>query len=624
MVAQRPTVSLQDIADLAHVRRHVVSMWRRRPSVRGRLIPFPQPVTSAGDLARFDRDEIVEYLSATGRGRNTDAAQDAPTVAAPDGVDVEDVVTLLCLQMVAGVELEDLSARQLTEVAQRADPDDRYLLGEVRDLDATPELLRYVDDVVAASFGGPDALTRVESGRLRRVVAERGLTDELMDLVCSVVEAARLSLSADAVTLAPPADRRLTRRLAGGFAGIVVGDDDGARARHRRALLDGIDVRDDLPATVRVLSVVGEPDAVALESVDHLTVSLAPTDVAVVIGAAAVLCDPLAGKAAQDRSQTLRDGNLAMAVRLPRGLWKGAHRQSLALWILSGARGARSLWLADLDTETTDLDDLASDVLAALQRTENRAYRYARRGELATVLADAAVVPRGIRAIRLAKIETAAHLDRIHTATLTTSEPVPGYDVAVAPAPGQVVLRRRSLGELRAAGQLVMRRGTRIDPGHGDPAGTVRVLSADGAADALRLDPFDADRLYARATPTEPGDVVFVERPRPLARVDTHGGALVASPSRILRIPPGVPIGPHSLAAIINEVAPTGSEWQTWLVPDLPPDEGNALDQALAAAATHKAMLRRHDLALRDLVTSLIQGVAAGAVTFDTTITRAG
>jgi hypothetical protein len=243
------------------------------------------------------------------------------------------------------------------------------------------------------------------------------------------------------------------------------------------------------------------------------------------------------------------------------------------------------------------------------------------------VLAATAVVPRGVRAVRHGRIDAATHLDRVHSATLTTSEPIPGYDVAVALAPGQIVLRQRSLGELRDAGQLVMRRGNRLDRAESDPAGTVRVLSADGTTDALRLDPFDAARAFPRATRTEPGDVVFLERLGPRARVDTEGGALVASPSRILRLRPGGPIGPHALAAIINEIAAEGSEWPTWSVPDLPPGEAAALDATLAAAAAHKEELRRHDEALRDVVTSLVQGVAAGAVTIDTTImtiTRAG
>lgn len=465
-MVQRSTVSLQDIADLAQVRRHAVSMWRRRPRARGQNLPFPEPVTSPENPARFDRDEIVGWLERTGRGNNAEVRQDAPAVAAPEGVDVEDVVTLLCLHVLTGAELDGLTAAQLVGIAERADPDDRLLLREVQAAADVPHLLPYVDDLVEASYGALDALTRVEAGRLRRKAAERGLTDGLVELVHAVAAAARVHLQDDEVALVPPADCRLTRKLVEGFAGVVLADDRPARARRRRAVIDGIDVLEGAPATVRVLSVVGEPEAEALEAVDDVVVSLGPTDVGVILGPAALLCDSLVGVPEQRRAQTLRPGNLVMAVRLPRGLWKAAHRQSLALWVLHGS-DARSLWLADLDTETIDLDDLASDVTAALQRTGDRAYRYARRGELAPILAGGPVVPRGVRALRLARGDRVNHLDRVHRATLITSEPVLGYDVTVAPATGQIVLRRRSLAELadpHRSGRRQLRRGADRGP----------------------------------------------------------------------------------------------------------------------------------------------------------------
>lgn len=624
-MAQRSVLSLQDIADLAHVQRAVVSMWRRRPRARGRELPFPQPVASGGGGDRFDRDEIVAWLEATGRGNNTEARQDAPGLTVPDGADLEDVVALLCLHALTGEELDGLSPSQLVAVAHRADANDRLMLREVCALDAAPHLLRYVDDLVEASFGAADALARVESGRLRRESAKRGLTEDLVALVRAVVTAGRLHLGDD-VALVPPADHGLARPLAEGFAGVVLdGDDVRMRAQRRRAVIDGVDVLDEAPATVRVVSVVGEPDGDALEAVDDLVVSLGPTDVGVVLAAASVLCNTLVGHPERRRSQTLRPGRLAMAVRLPRGQWKAAHRQSLGLWVLDGGRDAQWLRMADLDTEKVDLDDLASDVTAALQLTERRAYRYARRGPLAPILAGGPVVLRGVRAFPPGRSGPAAHLDRIHRATLTTSDPVPGWDVLVAPAQSQLVPPHRSLGELEAAGQIKVKRGIRMDPSRSDPEGTVRVLSLDGSTDVVRLDPFEAQRLYPRAARTEAGDVIFVERPRPMARVDGAGGALVGSPARIMRLGSGVSVGPYSLAAIVNELVPQGSEWQTWSVPDLPPAEAEALEAALSAAADHLTELRRHQRAAQDLITSVIEGVAAGAVTLDPTITtRAG
>jgi hypothetical protein len=621
MVAQRSSVTLQDIADLARVRRHVVTMWRARPRVRGRNIPFPDAVSSVGEVERFDLAEIVAYLEETGRGNNAEARQDAPALAVPDGATVDDAITLLCLRTLGGTELEDLAAAELVDLAVQVDPEDRFLAREVRGVAGTPELARFVDDLMAASYGPPDALARLDAGRLRRQAQERGLTHSAVALLAAVAAAARLHLTGEVIALVPPAgDRRLAGALAGGFAGISL--PGGARAARRCASIEGVELIDAADGRVRVLSLVGRPERDALEAADDLVVSLEPTDVGVVLGSASALCDPLHGETARRRTQTLNAGNLAMALRLPRGLWKAAHRQSLAVWVLSGVSDAkRWVCLADLETLTVDLDDLGSDVLAALAGTHHRAYRYARRTDPAVVLAGVEVLPRGVRATRIAAAEPATHLDRIHAATITTSVPLAGFDVAVAPAPGQVVRRQRSLGELKASGQLKVLRGNRISAEWADPAGTVPVIAADGSTDDLRLEPFGAARTYPRATVTEPGDVIFLDGTRPRARVDGTGGALVATPSQVLRLGPGAPVGPRALAAIVNETAPAGSEWPVWSVPDLLSADRDLLEAVLAAAADHQAALHRQLGAVHDLVTGLVHGIAAGAVTLDPTLT---
>ena len=79
------TLTMQDVADLAKVRRPVVSMWRKRPTVRGVSIPFPAPVSTVDGVERFASGEIVDYLRRSGRGNNADAPLDVPAVAVPDG-----------------------------------------------------------------------------------------------------------------------------------------------------------------------------------------------------------------------------------------------------------------------------------------------------------------------------------------------------------------------------------------------------------------------------------------------------------------------------------------------------------------------------------------------------------
>lgn len=615
-----PSLTLHDIACVARVQRSSVSMWRLRPGV----VPFPQPVAHVDGAEHFDRDAVVDYLRATGRGSNPDAALDAVAFAVPHDADAEDVVTLLTLQASTGVELGELSTDELHALAADVDPADEFLLTEVRALSVTDDLGGYLDDLVEASFGPADALARFDASRLRR--GERGLTDELVAVLSTAAAAARDALGGEAVFFNPQVDPVVFGRLVDGFTGIVLAPGT-QRAWRRRALVGETDVRSHAPAAVHVLSVVGLATHEALSRTDELLADLGPSDVGIVVGAASTLCDPLSGEAARLRTATLEEKALAAAVRLPRGLWKAAHRQSLGVWVLDGARHHEFLSVADLEGAKVQLDDLASDVAAALMEpaadavTGHRAPRYARRVPTTTVLGRPAVVPRGTVAVRLGDGHSSSHLERIHVATLTTSRDVAGCDVAVAPSPGAVTSRRRSLGELAGDRLLLLRRGVRVDPAAADPAGTVVVQSADGSFDAVRLDPFDAAR-YDRATRTERGDVVFLERPRPEARVDVDGGALVATPSRILRLLPGAPIGPQTLAAVINRLAGTGTAWTTWTVPLLPEAESRALDAALAGVTAYAGELRRHLAAGDDLTTSLIEGVAAGAVTLDPTLTQ--
>jgi hypothetical protein len=257
--------------------------------------------------------------------------------------------------------------------------------------------------------------------------------------------------------------------------------------------------------------------------------------------------------------------------------------------------------------------DIATDVSAALSRDGRRAFRYLRVADLPIILTGTPIVPPGARAPHL-RASSDNHLDRVQAAAMVTAEPQPPLDVLVTAAPGTTLLRQRSLGELHDEGLVEVRRGRRIDLRHAVPDGSVPVLSGDGTTDGVALDPFDAERLYRRANRTEPGDVVFVEGSAPRAVVDERGGSLVASPSRILRLRRNFGIGPHTVAAIINNQSVT-SEWQRWSVPLLDRHAAEVLEAALAEVTAYGVALRQRQHAVHDLIIALIDGVAAGAVT---------
>jgi hypothetical protein len=615
------TLTLQDVADLAKVRRPVVSMWRKRPTVRGVSLPFPEPVAVVAGVARYSRVDVVDWLGRTGRGNNVDFRDDAPALAVPDGAVLEDVVTLLCWHVLTSEELGGTTLEQRVRLAAERDPDDTFLLREIRALRPSMAVLEYVDDLVEASFGASDALARVEAGRLKRTLAARDLTPEAVELLRTVTQACVGHLDQDGAALRTDG-MPLTLEVASGSDLYVVGDD---RAIRRRAAIRGISVsRTDARPSVSVSSVVGVDLMDALDRVDEVVLGLDRGDIAVVLGAASALCDDLAGTLQQRRAQTLRIGNLVVAVRLPRGMWREAHRQSLAAWVCLGGAETQRPWIADLGAvDDVELDDLAADVTGALAQTDDRAYRYARRTELAGVIAAGSLVPRGVRAPTLRSTDSATHLDRVHGATLTTATPLEPLDVLVAPSPGRFRMRYRSLGELREQKHVIVKRGSRIDPADATADGTVAVLPAE-VVGTMRLDPFDASRRYPRAVRTEPGDIVFVEKPLPQAWVDATGGALVASPAKIIRLRATAEIGPRMLAAVINEMCSAGSEWPTWSLPVMVRDEADRLEAALLNADRYEREARRRTEAARDLKKALIEGVAAGALTLDAQPTTPG
>ncbi|BBZ38608.1 hypothetical protein [Mycobacterium conspicuum] len=608
------TLTLQDVADLAKVQRPVVSMWRKRPMVRGVSIPFPDPVDTVDGVARFSRDEVVAWLARTGRGNNPEHDYDAPAVSPPDDATREDVVTLLCWHVLTGEDLTGRSHADLMRLADQFDPENTVLADEIRALRVSRAVLGYVDDLVEASRGPSDALQRVEAGRLKRREELRELTDDAVKLLRCMVEAAAVYLEQDRVLLRAEGST-VALDVAEACELDVVSND---RALRRRAVIRGIHVRESaVSASVSALSLVGLDIADTLDGVDDAVLDLPPGDVAILIGSAAALSDELAGPMQNRRAEALRVGNLVAAVRLPRGLWREAHRQNLAVWVCAGGAQAQHPWVADLGAvEHIELTDVAADVAGALAQTEDRAFRYARRTQLSTVLAGAAVVPRGVRAVRLRGHDEAEHVERVHRATLVTTTPLPTLDVLVSKSPGRMHLAHRSLAELQSGKRLTMKRGRRIDVSDGSPQGTVRVLPEE-VVGRLALDPIDAEAKYPRAVRTEPGDVIFLEKPRPRASVDRIGGAMVACPARILRLDESAEVGPLVLATLINETAFAGSEWQTWTVPVLPRAEAERLEAALARADEYEQQASRRVEAARELKTSLINGVAAGALTLD-------
>ncbi len=621
---------MQDIATLARVSRPAVSQWRKRTTVRGEAMPFPAVVERVDGVERFDQADVVDWLRRTGRGNNqAEQALDAAAFTAPDETHFDDVVTLLALYALSGADFVSMSHGELVETARAADPDDEVLLREVRRLTVSAGVLGYIDDLVGASFGPADALARLESSRVGRTLGLRDLTGDAIDVMRTVVGAARTHVGGDGVPLVPAGDPLLALSVAEPDTSLVVhAGDAAARDLKRRALVLGVDV--DSVAygpTVTVSSLVGLSGREALDGLDDVMLDLAPGSVAVVLGPARELTDHLAGPLHTRRLQTLGVGNLVAALRLLRGLWREAHRQCLGAWVCLGGANAAEVATVDLAADGQS-EDLAADIAAALEDCSGydglsgsrRAYRYVRSRELQRIRTSATLVPRGTSAPRLLTDDPSHHTDRVHAATLVTSASLPPFDVPVGLSPGRFRLQRYSFHELCERGLIRVYSGSRFNTDHHDPAGTVPVLPDR----TLTFDPFDAAQLYPKARRTDPGDIVFLEKPTPQAWIDTHGGSLVASPAKLLRIGPDAAFGPHLLATAVNTLAEPGSEWQTWSIPNLNDDDAHHLETVLAQVDAYRREAEAKVRAAHNLATALIDGVAAGAVTLDTADTTSG
>lgn len=595
-------VTMPEIARLAGVKRQAVTNWRSRTG----SVAFPAVVDRSHGVERFARDEVLDWLEATGRGLNPEARLDAPALVAPSDLDVDAAVALVAVRAHAGEDLAPLSVEQRMGYAAMADPSDQYLQAEAFDAASDETLAGFVDGLFEASFGPADALRRLD---LARPAADgRGFSAELASITRAIAQACRTQLGPDNVTI----DLRLgfPHLVGTGFDSVWAGE-GATRSVVTRLALEGADPVTQSPALVRVVSTVGLDLEAALDAVDKEALDLDANQAMIIIGPAAALCDRLTGQAYEMRRGTLELGTLAAAVKLPRGLWLHAHRHSLGLWVLLGGRTAQMAMVTDLSSVDVDPTDLADDVLGALAQTPDRAYRYGRRVPYAGVWTKDTVVPQGIRSVSPAPQNGSAH-DRVVEASLVTGKPLTGFDLPVSRGAASVTSAPRTLGALVDAKAIRLIRGTRFSADHLNEAGTIPVLSA--GSPTRRIDPLTAESRYGHATRTEPGDVIFTASPRPEAVVDTDGGSRVAYPSRILRATPKADIGPHALAAVINTDA-TGTDWRVWPIPHIAAEQVPILEATLATAAEHLAELqRRHDM-LSGALTDLIHGVTEGSVT---------
>lgn len=586
-------MSMAEIADLARVKRPVVTTWRRRYRA------FPAPSSANAMSPLFDARQVADWLIATGRDLEGRIEADLSLHALAGlgaGMDPAELVALMtALICVRHLDGEPLAADPaglrygLLSRAAKLDPRDAYLLSEAALLPADPYwLATAVDELIDAAWGCREAFERIMDGgrRFQTGLHARTVTPRLAGLVAdlsSARERARertiticdptagpgdlLAAVADAIGpdypplfQAAEADAYLTR-LAGrrlSVHGVAGSDLTVAISDEVPGEWDDPDVIVTQIPYVPAESRSGEE---VTDRLDDIALRLAPGCTAAVLGPADVLAGELPpySQAERTRAKLLSSGMVEAIIRLPGGLVRFRPGYEVALWVLTSAY--ESPWrgwvlLADLsDRELSD--EVAAELVEDVVTWRRDGYRPHAHTRAFSVQARVGDLVDGLRPLtarrqgRFSKNRTGtagadlvsrvtgleAGLERLAATVAADREPVRSQIAAGTRSSPPV----QTVGALARAGRLVIRPGTRLrgvqlgPEGHHDIIGAPELLG-QAHRGHRRIDRVTLANL-PRAHLTEPGDVIVTTTPGFGVMVDHEGLAVAEFPARVLRIP---------------------------------------------------------------------------------------
>lgn len=688
-------VSMAEIAVMAQVQRSVVSTWRRRYS------EFPDVVAEEAGRSWFDGREVVEWLLATGLG-NADPAHLRAELAlhvisghkdhfGPRRL-VEIVGSLLCLrhlaqkplisdkaddgQINAGKEWEKIQHR-----AERMDPEDEFVLRELRAADSSAVVLAYLtEDLIEAAYTVGGAYERLLELRGRLGLTElttEALTPDLRELLVQLVDPRSVVERREQITVADPHAR--TGDL---LAAVVHAVDDPAticalaaepderlaRLVRRRLLLAGVeDVDLDVQVGLDLEERLADPDLIitqlpyqaaetrskftALAGIERVADLLGPGRTALVLGPADALVDELSDiKEAQLRSALLRSGVVEAVIDLPGGVTPYRPGYRCALWVLTrdpvqAAHGY--VLLADVSAEPPNEQvraRLAEDVL--IWRAEgHRSGHDPRYGHVVSVASldekfGGPLTPPGPPASQTLSrtvTERPALIAEAEGRLERAGEQARQYADEHVRSRVNVVRRTGRRPATTTVRTLVAERritkvsGHRLAPEHVVPDGHHTVLGPEeiggGPVGARRIDRAVL-ATYRNAAFTEPGDIVYTTSPRFGLMVDHEGLSIVAFPARILRVVPDseCPLAPRVLAALLGAARNTGRSpgavraarsIEDFVVPDLDPTDMRRADVFLADIERRQELLHTQDDTLTEIRRLTVAGLADSTLTID-------
>ncbi|MFG6197220.1 hypothetical protein [Nonomuraea sp. JJY05] len=688
-------VSMSEIAAMAQVQRSVVPTWRRRHS------GFPTAAFENAGRPWFDGREVVEWLLATGLG-NADPAHLRAELAlhvisghkhlfGPRRL-VEIVGSLLCLRHLDQKPLvsdkEDDKQINVNEAwaalqnrAERMDPEDEFVLRELRAADSSAVVLAHLaEDLVEAAYTTGSAYERLLGLRARLELTEltaEAVTPGLRDLLVQLADPRSMVERREQITVADPHAR--TGDLLAAIVHAVddpaticalAAEPDGPLARlvRRRLLLAGVEeLKLDVQIGLDLEERLADPDLiitqlpyqaaekrskfVALVGIEKVADLLGPGRTALVLGPADALVDVLPDtQEAQLRSSLLRSGVVEAVIDLPGGMTPYRPGYRLALWVLTrdpvtAARGY--VLLADVSAEPLNEQvrtRLVEDVL--IWRAEGRHARHdPRYGHVVSIAQLDAKFggplappgPPASQTLSRTVTERPALIAEAEGRLQRAGEQAQRYADEHGRTRINVVRRTGRMPTpttVRAliAGRRVMKvSGHRLAPEHIVPDGHHNVLGPEeiggGPVGARRIDRAVL-ATYGNAAFTEPGDIVYTTSPQLGLMVDHDGFSVVAFPARILRIVPNAerPLAPRVLAALLGAARNTGRSpgavraarpIEDFVVPDLDPADMRRADAFLADIERRQGLLHNQDDTLTEIRRLAVAGLADGTLTID-------
>ncbi|MGB3440559.1 MAG: hypothetical protein WBA97_17570 [Actinophytocola sp.] len=662
-------MSLPEIAELAGVRRPVVTTWRRRHP------DFPAPVTMSEARPLFNGHDVCSWLVETGRAGRAEIEPDLrvyalAAVAQQAGTHrlLDTASALLCLQHLDGEPLRDATPAELITRADAVDIEDHLLCSEIAaDPAGAVALAHAVDDLIEAAWGARPAFERLltVTDRIAGPPVVR-LRPELLRLMAELSGASRHSERAGSVRIAAPWAGRgdlllaTASLLSEAHTPMFVAaeqDEPTARLLRRRLRVHGFPAEDaivqatldDVPAPDVIVAALpylpGETRSVSdtLNTVDDLSLWLASGRTAIVLGPAQALAARLAPYSAEERlrAKLLTSGMVEAILRLPGGMVPARPGYDTAVWVLTANPNPRTqgrVLLGDVsDRKLSDevVRECVTDVVT-WHRDEYQPTAHSRRHFVQVAVRDLVEHPRSLSPKPLPSLRERTVVTPRTIARLTELEAALARPRQTPPplASGLVIgeqtySQRETIGALARHGLLRLGQGSRIAVEHLSPDGHHRVLGASDLRAPGKSPLIDRAVLtteYPRTTLTEPGDVLVTLSPEPAVHLDERGFSVIQFPVRRLRATPDGQsrFPPHVLTALLETAIQARTAGAVrpprklvdWELPVLTEPTAQQLDALLKRIATRRREARSELELLDETWRIVTTGITNATLTF--------